>query len=312
MRSCGCSAVESQSVAADSSAIDSRKITKETSLDGSRKYAFHLPGGLHAEAAFFRVAGRIRPNIACVSTQLGCSVGCIFCATATQPFYRNLTAEEILWQVDAVALDQDLPRILTEGFEISFMGMGEPLANLPHVLQAIHWISRGYPAISRVSISTSGPAARIDRLTEAMPASTPIHLQVSLHATKDSDRSEIVPRAPSTIADLLRAATRYHEKTGDQVCLNYVLMDGRNDSTSDASWLSGLDPAAFEVKLSALNLIPGLPATIQKTSREATVRFADQVAARGMTVRIFEGDGLDVGASCGQLAATPRLVAIIG
>jgi 23S rRNA (adenine2503-C2)-methyltransferase len=223
-----------------------------------------------------------------------------------------LTAEEIRWQVDAVAHDQDLPRVLADGFEVSFMGMGEPLANLQNVLQAIEWISRSYPEVSRVSVSTAGPAQRIDRLTEAMPAAVPIHLQVSLHATNDSDRRELVPRAPSTIADLLWAATRYHEKTGDHLCLNYVLLEGRNDSASDAAWLGELDPVAFELKLSALNLIPGLPARVQKKSREATRCFADQVASRGMNVRIFEGDGLDVRASCGQLAATPRLVAILG
>src|SRR5262249_33919857 len=158
---------------------------------------------------------------------------------------------------------------------------------------AIEWISQNYPQVSRVSVSTAGPAQRIDRLTEAMPSAIPIHLQVSLHATNDSVRRSIVPRAPCTIANLLQAATRYHKRTGDRVCLNYVLMEGNNDSAADAAWLAGLDPVAFEVKLSALNLVPDLSVTLQKKSREATKGFANDVASRGMKVRVFEGDGLD-------------------
>jgi 23S rRNA (adenine2503-C2)-methyltransferase len=271
-----------------------------------------LPGEPHAEAAFFHVAGRLRPYIACVSTQLGCAVGCVFCATASEPFYRNLTADEIFWQVDTLARDQDLPHVLSAGFEVSFMGMGEPLANLPNVLEAIQWIRKDYPQVTRVSISTSGPSHRIDRLTEAMPAAIPTHLQVSLHATTDALRSELVPRAPSTIAGLVDAAARYHARTGDRVCINYVPIEGVNDSPANAEWLSGLDQDAFEVKLSALNLIRDMPARLRPLSREATQRFAAAIAARGMPVRTFEGDGLDVGASCGQLAATPRLVDIVG
>src|SRR5450432_3208405 len=97
-------------------------VTVQNSRDGSRKYAFHLPDGPRAEAAFFSVRGRTRPNIACVSTQLGCAVGCVFCATSAGPLYRDLTPEEICWQVDSIAADQDLPRILDEGFEGSFVG----------------------------------------------------------------------------------------------------------------------------------------------------------------------------------------------
>jgi len=299
-------------VAANSVASALLKVVKQTAYDGSRKYAFHPPDGPHFEAAFFQVVGRERPNIACVSTQLGCAVGCIFCATASGPFYRDLTAEEILWQVDTLASDQGLPRILSEGFEVSFMGMGEPLANLRNVLQAIAGISQRYPQITRVSVSTAGPAHRIDRLTEAMPAAIPIHLQVSLHATRDIERRALVPRAPGMIADLLVAADRYHQLTGDHVCLNYILLEGRNDSAADAAWLAAIDPTVFYVKLSALNHVPDLPLRLKRKSREATARFADKVSARGLTVKIFEGDGLDVQASCGQLAATPRLVAISG
>ena len=283
---------------------------RERSDDGSQKYIFQLGDGPCAQAAFFKVLGRARPNIACVSTQLGCAVGCVFCATAIGPLYRNLTAEEICWQVDCIAADQDLQRILDEGFEISFMGMGEPLANLKNVMSAIEAMSRRYPEISRVSISTAGPPHRIDRLTDLMPAAIPVHLQVSLHATTDSKRHALVPRAPGSITNLLRAATAFHDKTGDHVCLNYVLLEGLNDTPSDAMWLSRLDPRTFYVKLSALNHVPNLPAQLKQKSITGTRHFAEMVAEFGLTVVIFKGDGLDVRASCGQLVATPHLTAI--
>ena len=173
--------------------VDTLSTSKAISTDGSRKYGFEMAEGVRMEAAFFKVLGRERPNIACVSTQLGCAVGCLFCTAGHQPFFRNLTSGEILFQVAAVLNDQETGRILDDGFEVSFMGTGEPLANLGNLLRAIDKIHALYPQITRVSVSTAGPAKRIEALTDAMPVEPPIHLQISLHATTDKIRGLLVP-----------------------------------------------------------------------------------------------------------------------
>jgi 23S rRNA (adenine2503-C2)-methyltransferase len=264
------------------------------------------------EAAFFRVPGRERPNIACVSTQLGCAVGCPFCAAAQAPLFRNLTDEEIFLQVFSILEDQVSGKILEEGFEVSFMGTGEPLANLHNLLGAIHRIHLGFPQITRVSVSTAGPARRIDALTDAMPILPPVHLQISLHATTNETRHRLVPGAPDSIAKLLCAGRRFHEKTGDQVYLNYVLLKGVNDSAEDARWLAQLDRDAFYVKIAALNEVDGIPSHIVGASMKEIRAFSRRLEDYQLPHKIFVGDGLDVHASCGQLASVPREIEVLG
>jgi 23S rRNA (adenine2503-C2)-methyltransferase len=281
------------------------KIKRTKSSDGTGKYAFDLEQGLQMEAAFFKVPGRERPNIACVSTQLGCAVGCVFCTAAKTEFFRNLTTEEMLFEVSTIVADHLGDQIFEDGFEVSFMGLGEPLANLRNVVATIKHIGLRYPEITRVSISTAGPARRIDALIEQMPIFPPVHLQISLHATKDDIRRILVPYAPESIANLLEAGRRFHKKTGDQVFLNYVLLRGTNDSDEDASWLAGLDKEAFLIKISALNQVPGLPPNVVPASPEEIHRFSILLTTKGVQHKVFVGDGLDVHASCGQLAARP-------
>ena len=290
--------------------METSRISKIVSEDGSRKYSFTVPGDRRIEAAFFSVPGRERPNIACVSTQLGCAVGCPFCAATQAPFFRNLTKEEILFQVASILGDQDARKIFDAGFEVSFMGTGEPLANLRHLLDAIHQIHARYPQITRVSVSTAGPARRVDALTEAMPILPPVHLQISLHATSDETRRRLVPNAPGSIASLLRAARRFHSKTGDQVYLNYLLLKGINDSPADARWLAQLDREAFLIKLSALNEVAGIPSHLVAATMDEIRAFSRQLDDHQLPHKIFVGDGLDVHASCGQLAAVPREVEV--
>jgi 23S rRNA (adenine2503-C2)-methyltransferase len=258
------------------------------------------------EAAFFRVHGRERPNIACISTQLGCAVRCQFCSTAETPFFRNLTSREMLSEITAIVEDQDGPRLLSEGFEVSFMGMGEPLANLKNVLTTVREIGRRYPEVTRVSVSTAGPAERIHALTREMPIAPAIHLQISLHATNDETRRRLMPNAPERISKLLSAGRKYHEVTGDQVFLNYVLIKGVNDSPEDARWLAQLDHGAFYIKISQLNTMAGLPAHLVPASMKEILHFSSMLAEMGAAHKVFVGDGLDVQASCGQLAAIPR------
>lgn len=286
--------------------MDTLEISRVTSRDGSRKYRFLVGAGRVIESAFFSVPGRERPHIACVSTQLGCPVGCPFCAAAYSPFVRNLSSEEIFLQVESILDDQPSVKILNEGFEVSFMGTGEPLSNLENLLGAIHKIGLKYPQITRVSVSSSGPAKRIDALTLAMPVVLPVHLQLSLHATTDAVRHRLVPNAPESILNLLQAGKRFHEKTGDQVYLNYVLLKGVNDSREDALWLAQLDRKVFYLKIAALNAIAGMPLDLVAASMEEIAMFSRMLHCYQLPHKIFVGDGLDVNASCGQLASVPR------
>jgi 23S rRNA (adenine2503-C2)-methyltransferase len=277
----------------------------QTALDGSKKFRFTDASNLAWEAAHFHVPGRERPHIACISTQIGCATGCLFCATATEKFRRNLTSGEMLLEV-VTAIEEATPSTSKEeSWEVSFMGMGEPLANLKNLLEAIESIHDRYPGISRVSVSSSGPAPRIDALTEAVPAAIPVHLQISLHATTTEMRQQLVPGGGKSLSDLIEAGRRFHDKTGDQVCLNYVLLADRNDQPEDVRWLGSLDAKAFYVKLSELNPVPGIPGELQAASRARLAEVAEALRSMGMTTKVFFGNGLDVQASCGQMAATP-------
>jgi 23S rRNA (adenine2503-C2)-methyltransferase len=274
-------------------------------LDGSRKYRFALERNWQMEAAYFHVPGRARPEIACVSTQVGCAVGCRFCATALGGFQRNLSAAEIMQEISAV-IDEAVERGAAErDFEVSFMGMGEPLANWVNLRAALVETAARYPLISRVSISTVGPAHRVRKMIEELPGRPRVHLQISLHATEDALRRRLIPHAPGAIADLLAAGRLFHEETGDQVCLNYVLLEDVNDREADADWLSRLDRSAFYIKVTHLNEVPNVPPGIVGAGMTRMHQFCRWLEARGMPHKMFIGDGLDVRASCGQMASVP-------
>jgi 23S rRNA (adenine2503-C2)-methyltransferase len=280
--------------------------TRKRSIDGSWKLEFDLKDGGRTEAAFFTVVGRHRPHVVCVSTQVGCAVGCPFCAATATGFLRNLSDDEMFLQIDAALAAVDREAILDEGFEVSFMGMGEPLANLESVVSTIAMIRERLPLVTRVSVSTSGPSKRVDRLRELAPVEPLVHLQVSLHATLDDVRRRLVPNVRDSIEDLLDAAKRYFLTTRDPVCLNYILLSGINDSEADADRLAGVDPDAFYVKITQLNDVPNLPPDLSSPGTRRMAEFARRVEANGVATKLFVGDGLDVAASCGQLAAVQR------
>ena len=288
------------------------RIERVIAEDGSRKYLFHLGERLRMEAAYFFVPSRKRPHIACVSTQVGCAVGCPFCAASKHRFFRNLTAEEIFLEVSTIVGEAVADRVSKELFEVSFMGMGEPLANLRNLLLAIQRICEVYPEISRVSVSTAGSSKRIQALTQAMPVQPPVHLQISLHATDERLRRKLIPFAQDSIDRLLASGNRFHQTTGDQVCLNYILLRGLNDRPRDAEWLARLDPSAYYVKITKLNATMGMPVWLVGASLGEIMSFAKRVRVHGMLCKIFVGDGLDVDASCGQMAATPVQLSMSG
>src|SRR5574338_171253 len=234
----------------------------------------------------------------CVSTQVGCAMGCVFCATGQMGFERNLRAEEIVSQV------LNLSHLLRGRDEhvtnLVFMGMGEPLANYEETVRAIRLLThpRAFGLGQRsITISTVGVIPAIDRLADE---DLQVKLAISLHAPNDELRKRLVPTAgPHSVEDLISAAKRYFKKTGRRVTFEYALIDGINDSTKIASELAHV----LKGNGAHVNLIPMNPTAggFQRPARKKVLAF-QQILRNGdvnCTVRVEKG--VEISAACGQL-----------
>ena len=277
-------------------------VERQISKDGSRKWLIRFAPGIEAETVFIPGVGRA--GALCVSSQVGCTLNCTFCHTGTQPLVRNLTASEIVAQVQ-IARD-DLGEWPSPAGErqlsnVVFMGMGEPLYNLDNVAAAIEVISDNEGiALSRrrITVSTSGVVPEIPRagaLTQAM-------LAISLHATNDELRNELVPlnkRYP--IAELLDAIKAYPGlSNARRVTFEYVMLKGVNDSPEEARALVRL----LKGIPAKINLIPfnPWPGSQYQCSDWATIeRFAEVINRAGYASPIRTPRGRDILAACGQL-----------
>jgi 23S rRNA (adenine2503-C2)-methyltransferase len=260
------------------------------SADGTVKALFHTPDGRAVEAVMMRYRDGRRSI--CVSSQSGCPLTCTFCATGAMKFGRNLTASEILDQVLHFRRIEPVDHLV-------FMGMGEPMMNLDHVLAAARRLPDVGITHRRTTISTVGWLPGIVRLAET---DMPIRLAFSLHAPEDGLRSQVMPvndRYP--LADVLAACERYHAVRRRKVFIEYVMLAGVNDGYAQAVQLAQLlDPRIFKV-----NLIPFNPtdATYEGSSREAIAAFKAALEEHGMTATVRLTRGRDIDAACGQLAA---------
>jgi len=262
------------------------------------KVLYELAGGHTVEAVVMRYAHR---STLCISSQVGCPIGCPFCATGQGPFGRNLRAHEISDQ----ALDA-ARRLRAEGRRLShvvFMGMGEPMANYDAVVGSIRRLAD--PALlgispRRVVVSTSGLVPQIARLAEEQLAVT---LAISLHAARDELRDILVPvnrRFP--LALLVPAAQAFGERSGRRVSYEWVLLAGVNDTERDARELGQL----LRGRLAHVNLIPFNPVSgtpYQAPSDREVRRFATQVRAQGLNATVRDTRGREADAACGQLRA---------
>jgi 23S rRNA (adenine2503-C2)-methyltransferase len=234
----------------------------------------------------------------CISTQVGCAMGCVFCASGLGGVVRNLTIGEILEQM------LRLQRLLPEEERLSHvvvMGMGEPLANLDALLPALAAATdpRGFGiSARRITISTVGLPKGIRRMAEE---GAPYHLAVSLHAPDDGLRNELVPTNRKIgLAAILEAADDYFARTGRRVTYEYVLLGGVNDQPRHARQLA----AVLKGRPALVNLIPynpvaGLP--YQTPAAEATARFVEVLEKAGLTVKVRYRKGDRIDAACGQL-----------
>ena len=272
------------------------------SRDGVIKWLIRFAPGIEAETVYIPDVGRA--GALCVSSQVGCTLNCTFCHTGTQALVRNLTAAEIIAQVQ-VARDDLGEWRAGEGerrlSNIVFMGMGEPLYNLDNVADALDVVSDNEGiAISRrrVTVSTSGVVPKLTELGERTSAM----LAISLHATNDELRNELVPlNRKYPIAELIAACRRYPgASNARRITFEYVMLRGINDSTADAHELVRL-LAGIPAKV---NLIPfnPWPGSSYETSSDAAIdRFATIVMDAGFSSPVRTPRGRDILAACGQL-----------
>ena len=268
-------------------------LKKQVAVDGTRKYLFDVLDGNAIETVLMEYHHGFS---ICVSSQIGCKMGCKFCASTGIPFARNLTSGEIIEQIMAVERDTNV-RISN----IVFMGIGEPLDNYDNVVKAIRIINhpKGLNIGARhISISTSGLVPKIYQLAEENIQCT---LSISLHATTDEQRSKMMPvnnRYP--IEELLQACKDYIEKTHRRISFEYALAKENNDNLEDAKRLVKL----LKGMLCHLNLIPINKienGAYTKSSNENIMKFRDYLNDHGIVATIRRELGSDIDAACGQL-----------
>lgn len=268
-------------------------LKKQESKDGTIKYLFDVLDGNAIETVLMSYH---HGYSICVSSQIGCKMGCKFCASTGINFVRDLTSGEIVEQI--LAVEQDT------GFRISnvvFMGIGEPLNNYDNVINAIKIINnpKGLNIGARhISISTSGLVPRIYKLAEENIQCT---LSISLHATNDEKRSSMMPiNNAFNIAELMEACKYYIEKTHRRISFEYALAKDNNDNLEDAKELVKLLKGMLcHVNLIPINKIENGQYT--KSSNENIMKFRDYLNDHGIVATIRRELGSDIDAACGQL-----------
>ena len=268
-------------------------LKKQVATDGTKKYLFDVLDGNAIETVLMEYHHGFS---LCVSSQIGCKMGCKFCASTGIPFVRNLSTGEIIEQIMAVERDENI-RISN----IVFMGIGEPLDNYDNVVKAIKIINnpKGLNIGARhISISTSGLVPKIYKLAEENIQCT---LSISLHATTDEKRSEMMPvNNAYNIKELLQACKDYIEKTHRRISFEYALAKENNDNLEDAKRLVKLLKGMLcHVNLIPINKIENGKYT--KSSNENIMKFRDYLNEHGIVATIRRELGSDIDAACGQL-----------
>lgn len=266
-----------------------------TSEDGTKKFLLGLADGYSVETVL--IPGEDHDTL-CMSTQVGCAMGCRICRTATMGFKRNLTTAEIVGQLLEVRRQVPESRITN----VVFMGMGEPLANFDRTVQAVRIMTHpNGPQISwrRLTVSTAGLVPRIRELGNTIR----VKLAVSLNAVTDEQRNAIMPiNKTYPLAELLAALKEYPLPRRDRITIEYVLIGGFNDSDADARQLVRLlNPIPAKVNLIPLN--DGLVSDLRAPRQERVARFQEILMSKSLVTIVRRSRGPDILAACGQLAA---------
>lgn len=280
---------------ADNYEYTSLKIARmqESQIDGTRKYLFELCDGNFVESVFMKYK---HGNSVCISSQVGCRMGCRFCASTLDGLERNLNPSEMLDQIYAISKDTQ-ERVSN----IVVMGTGEPLDNYDNLLKFIELISNGDGLnISQrnITVSTCGLLPKIRELAERK---LQITLALSLHATTDEKRRKLMPIANTySIPDLIEACGRYFEMTGRRISFEYALVAGVNDTNEDATELIAIaKPLNCHVNLIPVN--PIKERDFKRSNKDAVLRFKNKLEKNGINVTIRRELGSDIDGACGQL-----------
>ena len=268
-------------------------LKKLQSKDGTIKYLFDILDGNAIESVLMKYH---HGYSICVSSQIGCKMGCKFCASTGIPFVRNLTSGEIVEQILSIERDENI-RISN----IVFMGIGEPLDNYQNVVNAIHIINnpKGLNIGARhISISTSGLVPKIYKLAEEKIQCT---LSISLHATTNEKRSSMMPiNNTYKIEELMQACKDYIKETNRRISFEYALAKDNNDNLEDAKQLVKLLKGMLcHVNLIPINKIEN--GSYTKSSNENIIKFRDYLNEHGIVATIRRELGSDIDAACGQL-----------
>ncbi len=284
-------------------------VAKEKSCDGSIKYLFRLRDGLSVEAVLLPMKNEIRDEegnllqsskyTICISSQVGCKIGCAFCLTAKEGFKKNLTAGEIVAQVLLIKKDNKIAS--NKRVNIVFMGMGEPLDNLDNVVKAVKIFSDPDGlSISprRQTISTSGLSHQIKRLGEM---DLGVLLAISLHAVDDELREKLMPiNKAYNISSILQAVRDFPIDARKRVMFEYLVIKDLNDDVKSAKKLVKLlHGIKAKVNLIYFNHYPNSP--FQRPLEKNVKDFQRYLRDHGVTCTIRESKGLDISAACGQL-----------
>ena len=286
-----------------------KTVTVQDSTDGSRKYLFELHDGHTVEAVLllmrdkaYHEDGALKHQeryTVCISSQVGCKVGCAFCLTAKGGFIRNLTAGEIVEQVRLIKKDNDIDA--NRRVNLVYMGMGEPLDNLPEVAKAVKiFADQEGMAISthRQTISTSGLSSKIEKLGKM---DLGINLAISLHAVDDALRQQLMPiNKAYNIQSIIDAVKAFPVNARKRVMFEYLVIKDVNDDIGAAKKLLHLlDGIKAKVNLIYFNPYGGTE--FKRPEEKDMIAFQEYLTKRGLLCTIRESKGLDISAACGQL-----------
>ncbi len=271
---------------------------QQISSDKTIKCAFSIGEGKVVEGVLIPTSSR---TTACISSQVGCSLSCTFCATGRLKLMRNLTAGEIVDQV-VYLKEQAENRYNTPLSNIVYMGMGEPLLNYKNVLRSVELLTSEEGlgmSPKRITVSTAGIAKMIRKLGDD---EVKFNLAISLHAANDKKRSHIMEINDSNNLEELADSLRYfHEKTGSRVTFEYIIFKDFNDTKEDAQELAEF-AKCVPCKINIIEYNPIDDSEFQQADKNKVDDFADYLESKNLVVNVRRSRGKDIDAACGQLA----------
>ena len=286
--------------------IATAKINRKlvSKLDETVKYLFELHDGEFVEAVLMKYN---HGYTICISTQVGCKMGCKFCATGKSGFSRNLTASEMLAQIQSAQLDNNI-RISN----VVLMGMGEPLDNYDNVVRFLRLVSSDDNlniGMRHISLSTCGI---INKIYDLANENFQLTLSVSLHAPNDSIRNDLMPiNKKFNVDELLKACKFYIKKTNRRISFEYAMISGVNDSDECAAELAKrLSGMLCHVNLIPVNSVDFASENYKKSNRERLEKFMNVLAKSGINATVRRTLGADINASCGQLRRKTKNVVV--